>query len=303
MTKISKTIVFFGSGPVAAKSLELLLKNFSIEAVVTKPKKSSSRDPVPVIEVATKFNLKIYTPSNGHELDTLIKERPFKSGLGILIDFGIIVSQNVIDYFIFGIINSHFSLLPRWRGPDPISYSILNGDKISGVSLMLLTKGVDEGKLLAQQEINITGLDSIELTDRLIKLSDEKLQQYVPLYLTNKVVPFPQSDKIGATYSKKLSKADGEIDWHKSAKQIENEIKAYIHWPKSYTTIFGIPVIITAVNFNKESGRPSQIYFDKKTMNVKCRINSLDILRLKPAGKNEMGISAFIAGYKDRFKI
>src|SRR5690349_11528911 len=119
------SFVFFGSGPVAAESLQLLMQNFSVEAVVTKPKPAHHRGAFPVLEVAEKFALPVYTVSNRSELSELINGKPFASKLGVLIDFGIIVGRDVIDYFPLGIINGHFSVLPQWRGADPISFAIL----------------------------------------------------------------------------------------------------------------------------------------------------------------------------------
>src|SRR5215203_4291228 len=133
-----ESIVFFGSGPVAARSLELLAQNFEIEAVVTKPQPAHHKQPFPVLVVAKNLGLRIFTPSGRSELSELFSKRPVASQLGVVIDYGFIVNQDVIDYFPLGIVNSHFSLLPRWRGADPISFSILSGDAETGVSLMLI---------------------------------------------------------------------------------------------------------------------------------------------------------------------
>src|SRR5579884_3510995 len=147
MKKMSETIVFFGSGPVAAASLELLAPVFNIEAVVTKPKPPHHKGRFEVLELADRLNLKVLTASDQAQLSQLFQTKSLSSRLGLLIDFGIIVPKDVIDYFHLGIINSHFSLLPRWRGADPISFAILNGDKTTGVSLMLLVPALDEGPL------------------------------------------------------------------------------------------------------------------------------------------------------------
>jgi methionyl-tRNA formyltransferase len=302
MLKQLKTIVFFGSGPVAAKSLELLSRNFEIEAVITKPKKSNTKRSVPVIEIAEKLKLKVYTASSKKELDSIFDQSPFKSQIGILIDFGIIVSNKVINYFTLGIINSHFSLLPNWRGADPISFSILNGENTTGVSLMILSEGIDEGNLIAQEKIPLKTQNSVELTDQLIKLSDKMLKDKIPSYISNKIKPYPQLAETPITYSRKLTKQDGTIDWNKTANQILNEIRAYIEWPKSYTDIYSIPVIITKAEINNTVGNPGHITFDKKSMLIYCSDGSLDILKVKPLGKNEMDISAFIAGYQKKFK-
>lgn len=301
MMKISKPIVFFGSGFVAAQSLEFVAQNFNIEAVITKPKKSNSRDPVPVIDLSNKLGIKVYTPTNKDELDTLLEENKFSGEVGILIDYGIIVSQEVIDSFKLGIINSHFSLLPAWRGPDPISFSILNGDKTTGVSLMLLNVGIDEGKLIAQEKIDVDSSNCIKLTESLIKLSNSMLLKYIPTYLSGNLLPYPQDNQVSPSFSRKLTKQDGEIDWSKPAIQIEREIRAFISWPKSFTKIFEIPVIITEATVNNSKGESGSITYDKKSMNIYCQKGSLNILRLKPLGKNDMEISSFIAGYANQF--
>src|SRR5687768_5450622 len=124
MTSIDEPITFFGSGPVAAASLRLLAEDFTIEAVITKPRPAHHRGPVPVIELAEELGLKVYTAGNRRELDELFTGNPVRSSLAVLIDFGIIVSRQIIDYFPLGIINSHFSLLPEWRGADPITFAI-----------------------------------------------------------------------------------------------------------------------------------------------------------------------------------
>src|SRR6185295_10299303 len=123
MKKTSEPILFFGSGPVAAASLDLLRTDFEIEAVITKPRPPHHRGDVPVLALAEQADLPVLTAQNKAELDRLIERHSFQSKIGILIDFGIIVSQKVIDAFPLGIVNSHFSLLPKLRGADPITFS------------------------------------------------------------------------------------------------------------------------------------------------------------------------------------
>ena len=145
----SQKLVFFGSGPVAASALRLLVKGFDIEAIITKPRPAHHRGEVPILAAAQELSLPIFTAANKQELDELFSTNPVSSRLAVLIDFGIIVSQKIIDYFPLGIINSHFSLLPQWRGADPITFAILSGQARTGVSLMLLVEAMDEGPLLA----------------------------------------------------------------------------------------------------------------------------------------------------------
>ncbi|HJQ08611.1 MAG TPA: methionyl-tRNA formyltransferase [Candidatus Saccharimonadales bacterium] len=303
MKKISEPIVFFGSGPVAAESLRLLAQDFEIEAVITKPRPPHHKGDVPVLNLAEQFNLAPYTAANKKELDGLLAKVSFKSQLGVLIDFGIIISQKVIDFFPKGIINSHFSLLPEWRGADPITFSILSGQEQTGVSLMFLVEKMDEGPLLAQAKQELPpDITTPELTKRLIHLSRSLLVDNVPKYLNGITRAFPQGD-TPATYSRKLTKEDGIIDWHKPAAQIEREIRAFIEWPKSRTTLGGKEIIITKAYVAASTAsqvKPGDISVIQETglIAVATSDGSLCIERLKPSGKREMSTREFLSGYK-----
>lgn len=299
MKKTSEPIVFFGSGPVAAASLRLLAQSFEIEAVITKPRPPHHKGEVPVLAAAEELGLPVHTVTNRRTLDELISSDPFKSRLGVLIDFGIIVSQQAIDYFPRGIINSHFSLLPEWRGADPITFAVLSGQKVTGVSLMMLVAGMDEGPILGYGVHQLaTDITVPELTDQLIDLSYGLLVSIVPEYLAGNVRPQPQTTEIEATYSRKITKDDGKVDWRKSAAQIEREIRAFIEWPKSRATIANRDVIITKSHVIPVDGPPGIVDVRGKDLIVHCGEDSLVVDRVKPAGKQEMTGEAFIAGYK-----
>ena len=300
MKKTFETIVFFGSGPVAAESLRLLAQGFTIEAVVTKPRPAHHRGDVPVISAAKELNIPTHTVTNRNALNELVTKKPFQSRLGILIDFGIIVSQKVIDYFPLGILNSHFSILPDLRGADPITFAILSGQEMTGVSLMLLVEAMDEGPLLAYGEQPLDGTETTpELTHRLIALSDALLRDRVPQYFKEqKTAPQDITGRI-VSYSRKLTKNDGSIDWSKPAEQIEREVRAFIDWPKSRTTIARKDVVITKASAAKESGQPGTMMVRGKQLIAYCGKGSLILEQLKPAGKNEMTIEAFLAGHKN----
>lgn len=241
-----KTIIFFGSGPVAAKSLDFLSKHFNIEAVITKAVPAHHKGSAPVEEIAVKHHLPIFFASNKQELDDMIKNHKFDSPLGIIVDYGVIVSQTVIDSFELGIINSHFSLLPEWRGADPITFSILSGQKKTGVSIMLIEPSLDTGKLITYKHLDIESNDTTpSLTDKLIGLSNQLLLEYMPKYINGEVKAKMQPHPNRATYSRKLTKADGIIDWEKPAAQIEREVRAYSGWPKSRTKIGDNDIIVT----------------------------------------------------------
>lgn len=284
--------VFFGTGPVAAACLELLLRHTTVEAVVTKPRPVHHKGRVPVLEVAEKHQLRVVTVTDKKSVDEALAEQQFTSSYAILIDFGIIISRRAIDMFPRGIINSHFSLLPKLRGADPISWAIANGDKKTGVSLMLVDEGMDTGKLLTSRSVPVSKHETTpELTERLITLSDTLIQEYVPQYLEGTLLPKNQPHPDRATYSRKLTKADSVIDWSKTAHEIDQEIRAFIGWPGSKTMLGSVEVIITKAHVTtvptplaKECGKGTFLAVD----------------RLKPVGKKEMPVEAFLAGYKDK---
>jgi methionyl-tRNA formyltransferase len=300
------SIVFFGAGPVAAASLRLLAKNFRIEAVVTKAKPAGHRGEFPTLTVAHELGLPTYTPANKKELSELFATKPFTSNVGVVIDYGIIIAQDVIDYFAYGIVNSHFSLLPQWRGADPITYSLLSGQSQTGVSLMLITAGLDEGPVFGWGVYNIKSDDTNEsLTEQLIYLSDALLRDMLPKYLSGEFKPNPQESVAIAmelptepTYSRKLLKTDGLIDWQKSANQIEREIRAYHAWPKSYTKINGLDVVITKAHATEQKGDAGTPAVVNKELVIYCGDGAIVIEKIKPAGKPEMDASGFINGYK-----
>ena len=298
MKRTSETIAFFGSGPVAAASLELLARSFSIEVVITKPSAGKHEGLAPVLDIAERLAIPTYTAINKQELSELFTHFSPQSRVAVLIDYGIIIQEPVIKAFPLGIVNSHFSLLPQWRGPDPISFAILSGQATTGVSLMLIVPELDEGPLLAQQSLAIPdGITGPELTRRLVELSNTMLQQTLPAYLQGMVHAKPQSTDEPPTYSRKLTKTDGLIDWTKPAEQLEREIRAFIEWPKSRTMIGGKEVVLTAARVVKKQGNAGTIHTDKHRLIVVCGRDALEILRLKPAGKKEMTAEAFLAGY------
>jgi methionyl-tRNA formyltransferase len=304
MKKMSEPIVFFGSGPVAAESLRQLAADFTIEAVITKPRPQHHRGDVPVLSVAEKKGLEVKTVADRDTLDALFERTKFRSRLAILIDFGIIISKKVIDYFPFGIVNSHFSLLPEWRGADPITFAILSGQKQTGVSLMLLVEAMDEGPLLAQAPFPLSRhITTPELTNALVEISYHMLVAVIPSYALGDVLAQPQDTSLPISYSRKLTKNDGIIDWNKSAVQLEREIRAFLDWPKSRTALGGMDVIITQAHVIDKSGAAGAIETSKGDLTVYCGQQALVIDHLKPAGKSGMSGSAFLAGYKKRLHL
>lgn len=300
MIKKSEQIVFFGSGPVAAKSLQSLYEHFSIQTVFTKPAPSYHREEAPVARFAQEHSLNTCFITDRYELEDSIVNKNTQSDtrVGVLVDFGIIVPQTVINSFELGIVNSHFSLLPQLRGADPITFAILSGQRKTGVSLMLLVKAVDEGPLLAQETYDIrSDITTPELTEALVAVSNVMLNRSLPLYMSGQLSSVQQDVSIQATYSRKLTKDDGILDWNKDAEQLEREIRAFASWPKSHATINGIETVITKSHVVALTGTPGTNDVINRQLVVHCSEKSLVIDKLKPSGKKEMRGEDFLRGY------
>ena len=300
MKNAKSSIVFFGSGPVALRSLELLSENFEIEYVVTKPTTFTEMSSVTSVD-------KTLAVSTKEKLDRLIDSQSFNSKVAVLIDFGIIVSQKAIDSFPLGIVNSHFSLLPELRGADPITFAITEGKDKTGVSLMLLVEAMDEGPLIATGEVRLKSDETTpDLTHKLIDLSYSLLAEYLPRYISGQITPTPQdTTKTQPTYTRKLEKADGIIDWNESALQIERNIRGFQGWPNSRTNINGLDCIIVAANVSDTTSDRlvGEFFTEDKKLLVNTGEGLLDITNIKPAGKKEMTAEAFLAGYKSKVNL
>jgi methionyl-tRNA formyltransferase len=300
MKKISKTIIFFGSGPVAAESLRQVSKDFVVEYVITKSRPEHHKYPAPVEVLAQELGIDVLHANSKQDVDQVLRDTEFESPIGLIIDFGVIVSDFAINRFEKGIINSHFSLLPKWRGADPITYCLLEGDTKTGVSLMKIVPKLDEGPLIAQESFELGNkINAVELKRILIDLSNSMINKYLPDFVSGSLKPKPQPD-ITPTYSHKIKKSDGVIDWVKSADRIEREIRAYAGWPKSRTQLGSIEVIITKASVTSSGDNSPgnlSILNDSSELLISCGQGSLLIERLQPAGKKEMSTAEFIRGY------
>lgn len=294
-------IVFFGTGNTSLDALQALCLDFTIEAVVTKPavKTSSGRArPTEVEKWANSQGLKVFTPSSRKELALLFEEHNFESTTGVVLDYGLIIPQSVIESFTLGIINSHFSLLPLHRGADPIRAAILEGDQTTGVTIMKIVATLDAGPILTWAEYDLDPqITEPDLRTALSELNCALLPETLQLYLNGDIDPIEQ-DVTQATFTSKVSKEDGLLDPAKSATQLEREIRAYITWPKSYILVQDQQITIKkaiASDIKVEVGKLS--VHDKK-LYFGCEDSSLEILELQPAGKATMNAQGFVNGYQ-----
>jgi len=278
MTKTK--VIFFGNEKLATgiESPQPLIKNaviaagFEIEQIVTGP---------------------------------LSELAPHQAKLAVLAAYGRLIPQSVLNQFPLGIINIHPSLLPQYRGTTPIERAMLDGVQKTGVSIMQLTAGMDEGPLYKQKTIHLDGTESKQaLTERLQQLGAELLQEILPNIAAGELKPKSQPHPDRATYTSKITKEDGLLDWNKPADKLEREIRAYAGWPKSYTTIGGIPVIISGAKVAPmEPSSPGKLMPEKNRLFIGTATDWLEITAIQPQGKKEMPIQAFLAGYRTQLSV
>lgn len=293
--------IFFGSGPVAAASLQKLLSWQPICAVVTKRTPPHHKEAAPVVQIAQAHGLPLLYANTKAELDALAIPT---CRYGIVIDYGVIISQKVIDYFELGIINSHFSLLPEWRGADPITYAILSGQQATGVSVMRIDSGMDTGPLLATIDVTITTDETgVSLTNKLVQASDDILQTTLPSYVAGTLQPYNQPDHIIATYSQKLHKQDGILRPDRTATELARQVRAFRGWPTSRLLCGATWLTIVSAQPSDVAASFGELVIHNKQLYYGCALGSLHITQLQPAGKKIMDATAFLNGYAQKLSL
>lgn len=300
LKKSKNSLVFFGTGQTSLEALQCLAENFDIELVVTKPPATNSAGKKfknSVHTWAESNKIPIVLTSNKTELEAaILKAKPI-SKLGVVLDYSLIIPKQIIDYFEFGILNSHFSLLPKYRGPNPIRTAILNGDKLTGVTVIRITPELDDGPILTWAEITIECMNAIELREQLSNINCALLPETVKLYLNNELELISQ-DESQAIYTTKTTKDDGKLDPTKSAEQLEREVRAYAGWPKSYFDYRGKTYIVHRAVANSIKVPAGELRAINKKLYYGCKNGSLEILEIQPTSKPRMNAQAFINGYQ-----
>jgi methionyl-tRNA formyltransferase len=233
-------LVFMGSPDFALPTLKRLAEDKAIQlvGVVTQPDRPAGRGrnltPPPVKVLAQSLGLEVIQPPRLREPEPFAKLASWLPEMIVVAAFGQILRQNVLDLPRYGCINVHASLLPRWRGAAPIQAAIAAGDSQSGVSIMKMDVGVDNGPILAQQAVPIMSNDNAEtLSSRLAEVGAHLLIRTISGYLQGKMIPQPQ-DESQVTHAPMLKKEDGQLDFNQPADVLERKIRAFDPWPGAY---------------------------------------------------------------------
>lgn len=259
---------FFGTPSFAATILDGLLRaDWKPEIVITEPAKPVGRDqiltPSAVEHLAQEARLPIATPGNKEEIFPIIEGRVL--GFAIVVAYGKILPQKVIEHFPEGMINVHASLLPRWRGASPIQASLLTGDPSTGLTFMHIEPTLDTGPILAQTMEQIQPTDTTQtLSERLALLGADTLPVVLDAYLSGALDPLPQDDEH-ATYTSKIRRSDGEVRLHSvTADELDRKLRAYTPWPGIHTFEFGDRLILKDGYLDKERFILTQLQWEGK---------------------------------------
>ena len=241
---MSARVVFMGTPRSALPTLEMLAETHEVALVVTQPDRPFGRSgkpkPPPVKERAESLGLQVTQPSDRDELrDALASSGPFD--LGAVVAYGRILKPEVLSLPEHGLLNVHFSLLPRWRGAAPVARALMAGDAMTGVTIIQLDEGLDTGPVLTAQAVDVLeGENAGRLTDRLAVIGGRLLTACIPSYLSGDLVPVPQSDE-GATYAGKLVSGDRPIDIGFEPAQVVAHVRGLAPDPGATLAIDGEP--------------------------------------------------------------
>ncbi len=295
-------IVFMGTPDFAVPALKAIANsNHTVSGVFTQPDKPRGRKMImtpPDVKVcAEEFNIPVFQPKSMKSQEALQILTDLKPDVVVVAAYGQILPQAVLDVPRFGCINIHGSLLPKYRGASPIQEAVLNGDKITGVTTMLMNAGLDTGDILLSVKTEIGENEtSGELFDRLAQLGGELILKTLDVVENGTAEPKKQDDSF-ATHTSKIDKSLCPIDFSKPSFEVHNKIRGLNPWPIATAKLCGKNVKIFSSKLSELRGASGTV-LSVKPLVIGCGEKSVEILELQPEGKKRMSASAFAAGHK-----
>lgn len=302
-------IVFMGTPDFSVGVLRALAEaGYEIEAVVTQPDKQKGRSgklqPSPVKECALEYGLPVFQPVKIRTPEAVAQLRSYQAELFVVVAFGQILSREILEMPKYGCINIHASLLPKYRGAAPIQWAILNGDEVTGVTIMQMNEGVDTGDILTKKVVPIDAEDTGEsLFDKLSIAGAELLLETLPEIEAGRITPVKQNEEE-ATHVKMLTKEMGRIDWKKEAVVLERLVRGMNSWPSAYCGFRGKTLkvwkseVLKAEEEKSDTGRrPGEIASVKKdALYVQTGGGILILKEVQLEGKKRMPVKEFLLG-------
>jgi len=306
-----KRIIFAGSPEFAVPALQGLVDSgHRVVAVLTQPDRPAGRGQKmrisPIKAHALGLGIEVLQPDRLSSDSEQQRLRNLQPDLMVVVAYGLILPRAILDIPEAGCINLHASLLPRWRGAAPIQSAILNGDQITGISLMKMDEGLDTGPVFSEKKIHIDPEETAgELHDRLAQLGADLLTESLEDLLNGHIAPVPQAVE-GASYAGRINKRDASIDWQQTAQCIHNQIRAYNPWPVAYTMLEGEMMRCWAATLpcpkdnaaNENSGNEpgTVIHTGPEGIDVQTSAGVIRLLSVQMPGRKKMTTADFLNG-------
>lgn len=307
-------IIFAGTPDFAATHLQALLNSdHNVIAVYTQPDKPAGRgkklQASPVKQLAEEHNIPVYQPKSLRKEETQVELQSLNADVMVVVAYGLILPEAVLNAPKYGCLNVHGSLLPRWRGAAPIQRAIWAGDKETGITIMQMDIGLDTGDMLYKVTTPITSTEtSATLYAKLAKLAPPALIDVLNGLESGQFSPEKQQDEL-ANYAEKLTKEEAKLDWNLTACQLERNIRAFNPAPIAYLTLQreGVEERIKIYQANvlphQTETAGTVLAVDKNGIQIATQEGVLNITQLQPSGKKPMSIQDFLNGRSDWFKI
>ena len=294
-----------GSPEIAVPALKALAEHFDVAGVVTQPDREAGRGKkivMPAVkEAALALNIPVIQPERMKVPGTIEQLQAWDPDLIVVMAFGQILRKNVLELPRLGCLNAHASLLPRWRGASPIQAAILNGDTVSGVTIMQMDPGIDTGPMLKARELPIEPYDTtVTLSAKMADLAADLLIEVIPAYADGTLLPQPQPEE-GACYTGMIRKEDGLLDFTQSAEQLVCKVHAYNPWPCAAFEINGetFKVYQAHTASFRENLQPGTRTVYNRLPAIAAADGLLVLDELQAPGKKAMPGKAFLAGYRN----
>ena len=296
-------IVFMGTPDFAVPTLEALVHAaHEVVCVYTQPPRKAGRgkklQPTPVHQAAERLGIEVRHPASLKSQEEKDAFAALHADVGVVAAYGLILPQAVLDAPTHGCLNVHASILPRWRGAEPIQRAILAGDIGTGVTIMQMDAGLDTGAILSKAATPIETSDNAQtLHDRLAKIGAELLLKTIPGHVSGEFTPEPQNDAL-ATHAEKITREMGRIDWSQPATKLWNRARAFTPWPGAFTHLNGRLLKLHEVE-PVEADCPGLGIVgqaDADGILVGCGDGALRIMRLQKEGAKRLAAAEFLAG-------
>lgn len=297
-------VVYMGTPDFSVGALETIIQSgHEVTAVVTQPDKPKGRSKElqisPVKACALKHNLPVFQPVKIKEIEAVAKLREFEADIFVVAAFGQILSKEILTMPKYGCVNIHASLLPKYRGASPIQWAVLNGEEVSGVTIMQMDEGIDTGDILMQETVVLDAKETGEsLFDKLAVCGAELIVKALDAIEAGTVTPIPQDEAL-STHVGMLKKEFGRMDFSQDAVVLERKIRGLNSWPSAYTYMKGKTLKIWDADVldADTKGKPGEVVEVAKDSFCICTGKGiLQIREVQLEGKKRMDVKSFLLG-------